>query len=415
MIAFDGPAMSTAWSRSPGATSGIMGIYLDYQASTPIDPRVKSVMLEAMERDFANPNSESHSAGWQARARVEQARATIAAAIGCDSDEVIFTSGATEADNIGVLGAALGAPDSRRRILVGATEHKAVLESAFAAEHHGFSVELLPVDCCGLIDLSELARRLSDDVAVISVMLVNNEIGTIQSLDEIVRISSAAGAFVHTDATQAPTAVDVDIRSIGVDAASFSSHKLYGPKGIGALYLSAAAPWRPRPLMFGGGQELGLRPGTLPTHLCVGFAQAFAIVADEGAEERQRVERLRDKFARLLREAVGSVILTAIPPQRHPGNLHVRFDGIEADDLLSRLQPLLHAATGSACTSGQTHHSHVLEAIGQPPAVAAQGVRFSLGRFTTAHDIQQAADLIGSAIADAAVARLNAEPSARAL
>nr|WP_166179461.1 cysteine desulfurase family protein [Altererythrobacter segetis] len=375
-----------------------MGIYLDNQASTPVDPRVKAVMIEAMEHDFANPSSESHSAGWQARERVEQARATIAKAIGCGPDELIFTSGATEADNIGVLGAALGAPESRRRILVGATEHKAVLEAAFAAQRSGFSIELLPVDGCGLIDPAELRVRLSDDVAVVSVMLVNNEIGTIQPLDEIVRLSTAAGAFVHTDATQAPTAMDIDIGELGVDAASFSSHKIYGPKGIGALYISAAAPWRPRPLMFGGGQELGLRPGTLPTHLCAGFAEAFAILTDEGAAEREWVARLRDDFAQLLGETVASVKLTAAPPKRHPGNLHVRFDGIDADDLLARLQPQVCAATGSACTSGHTHYSHVLEAIGQPAAVAGQGVRFSLGRFSDDHDVRQAVEFITAAV-----------------
>lgn len=376
-----------------------MGIYLDYQASTPIDPQVKAVMLAAMEHDFANPSSESHSAGWQARASIESARATIATAIGCGSDELIFTSGATEADNIGVLGAAMGAPDNRRRILVGAIEHKAVLEAALAAERFGFSVDIIRVDSNGLIDANDLAQRLGDDVAAVSIMLVNNEIGTMQPLDEIVRLSRAAGAFVHTDATQAPASMDVDVGNLGVDAASFSSHKIYGPKGIGALYLSATAPWKPKPLMFGGGQELGLRPGTLPTHLCVGFAKAIAIMADEGTDERLRVARLRDEFVSLLENAVEGLVLTASPPQRHPGNLHLRFEGMDADDLLARLQPQISAATGSACTSGQTHHSHVLEAIGQTPIVAAQGIRFSLGRFTTIDQVQEAAKIITNAIA----------------
>lgn len=371
-----------------------MGIYLDYQASTPVDPRVKAVMLEVMDRDFANPSSESHSAGWQARKRVEDARARIAEAIKCDSDEIIFTSGATEADNIGVLGAALGAPEGRRRILVGATEHKAVLEAALAAEPFGYSVERLPVDGSGVISPAELKSRLDESVAVVSVMLVNNEIGTIQPLEELVGLSAAAGAFVHTDATQAPTAMDVDVRELGVDGASFSSHKIYGPKGVGALYLSATSPWKPHPLMFGGGQEQGLRPGTLPTHLCAGFAEAFRLIAEQGAGERARIAQLRDHFARLLEDHVPEFKLTAISPQRHPGNLHGRFKGIDADDLLARLQPDLFAATGSACTSGQSHHSHVLEAIGQASGVASEGVRFSLGRFTTIADVEEAVQLL---------------------
>jgi cysteine desulfurase len=375
-----------------------MGIYLDYQASTPIDPRVKAAMLEALEIDFANPSSESHSAGWQARRRVEQARADVASAIGSDQDEVIFTSGATEADNIAVLGTALAAPPNRRRILVGSTEHKAVLEAAFAAERYGFSVELIPVDASGLIDPVDLRKLLDHDVAVVSIMLVNNEIGTIQGIEELANISSSVGAFFHTDATQGPSAMEIDVAKLGVDAASFSSHKMYGPKGIGALYLSRSAPWRPRPLMFGGGQELGLRPGTVPTHLCAGFAEAFLILTKEGEQERIRVSNLRDEFERMLRTEAPCMRLTAIPPQRHPGNLHVRFDGIDADDLLARLQPDLHAATGSACTSGQPHYSHVLGAIGQSDFVANQGIRFSLGRFSTHDDIHRAVNLISKMV-----------------
>ena len=367
-----------------------MGIYLDNQASTPIDPRVKAVMIEVMDQHFANPSSESHSAGWEARKCVEDARTTIAEAIQCDPDEIIFTSGATEADNIGVLGAALGAHEGRCRLLIGATEHKAVLEAALAAERFGFSVELLPVDDFGMINLTELENRLDETVAVVSVMLVNNEIGTIQSLEALVDVSAAAGAFVHTDATQAPTAMNVNVRALGVDAASFSSHKIYGPKGVGALYLSAAAPWKPKSLLFGGGQERGYRPGTLPTQLCAGFAEAFRLVTENGEGERARIAQLRDRFASMLEERAIGFRLTANAPQRHPGNLHCRFEGHNAEDLLARLQPDVFAATGSACTSGFAHHSHVLKAIGQTQEVASEGIRFSLGRFTTHEDVVNA-------------------------
>lgn len=375
-----------------------MEVYLDHQASTPVDPRVSAVMLKTMEQDFANPSSESHAAGWRARDTVEKARATIAENLGCGSDEVIFTSGATEANNIAVLGAALGAPETRRRILVGSTEHKAVLEPAFAAERLGFTVELLSVDSTGLIDLADLRDRLDTDVAVVSVMLVNNEIGTIQPLNEIVRLSTSFGAFIHTDAAQAPAALDLDLADLGVDAASFSGHKIYGPKGIGALYVSAAAPWKPKPLMFGGGQEHGLRPGTLPTDLCAGLAKAFSIVTEAGEAERHGVRLLRDRFARLLKDQIPRLRVTAVPPHRHPGNLHIRFDGIVGDDLLARLQPHLSASTGSACTSGQTDHSHVLRAIGLLHHEAAEGVRFSIGRFTTIGEIERAAARIASVV-----------------
>ncbi|WP_165938366.1 cysteine desulfurase family protein [Parafrankia sp. BMG5.11] len=376
-----------------------MTIYLDYQSSTPVDPRVRAVMMEVMEQDFANPSSESHSAGWSARARVEEARATIARAVGCAADEIVFTSGATEADNIGVLGAAMGAPEGRRRILIGATEHKAVLESAFAAQRLGFAVELLPVDRNGMIELAHLQSKLGSDVAVVSVMWVNNEIGTIQQLEPIVRESAAFGAFVHTDATQAPAALPIDLTELGVDAASFSSHKIYGPKGVGALYLSAASPWRPKPLLFGGGQEQGLRPGTLPTPLCVGFAEAFSIMASEGSVERARVQSLRDELAKTLQGLLPEVQKTIEDVPQHPGTLHIRVDGINADDLLSRLQPHLAASTGSACTSGRPHNSHVLEALGLSSDNAASGLRLSLGRFTTREEINETASILRAAFA----------------
>ncbi|OYU75189.1 MAG: hypothetical protein CFE32_15215 [Alphaproteobacteria bacterium PA3] len=375
-----------------------MTIYLDYQASTPIDPRVKAVTMEALERDFANPSSESHSEGWQARKRVEQSRQKIAKAIGCEADEIIFTSGATEADNLGVLGAALAAPAGRRRILVGSTEHKAVIEPAIAAKHFGYSVELIPVDHNGLINLNELEARLNDDVAVVSIMLVNNEIGTIQPIELIAPLVARSGAFFHTDATQAPTAVALDMLELGVDAASFSSHKIYGPKGVGALFLSASAPWRPQPVMFGGGQEQGLRPGTIPTHLCAGFAAAFALIYDEGRQESERIRKIRDEFATTLAQSVSGCKLTTSTPQRHPGNLHLSFEGVNAGDLLDRLQPHLAAARGSACTSGDSSYSHVLRALGVSPDTARECIRFSLGRFTSLDDIAEASELIRNAV-----------------
>ena len=375
-----------------------MSIYLDYQASTPIDPRVKAKMIEALEEDFANPSSQSHSAGWHAFKRVESARGTIAASIGCEANEIIFTSGATEADNIGVLGAALGAPKCRRRILVGSTEHKAVIEAAIAARRFGYSVELLPVDNNGIIDLIELETRLGDDVAVVSIMFVNNEIGTIQQIEQITPLIARSGAFFHTDATQAPTAVPLDMLKLGVDAASFSSHKIYGPKGVGALYLSTTAPWRPEALMFGGGQEEGLRPGTVPTHLCIAFAAAFALIAEDGENERAQLGAIRDDFARGLIKQIPGCKLTTNMSHHHPGNLHLSFEGVDAGDLLDRLQPNVAAARGSACTSGEADFSHVLKAIGKSRAEARECIRFSLGRFTSSDQIDEALLLIQNSV-----------------
>lgn len=373
-------------------------IYLDNQAATPIDPAVLAVLNDAMAREFANPSSENHRLGWSAREAVETARASIAANLGADIDEIVFTSGATEADNLGVLGAALAAPSDRRRILIGATEHKAVVESAYAATRHGFAVEIVPVDRDGVIDRTQLEALLRPDVAVLSIMAVNNEIGTIQDVEAISRLGSAVGTFVHCDATQAPAAMNVDVTSWGVDAASISSHKIYGPKGIGALYVSAAAPWRPSPLMFGGGQEGGLRPGTVPAPLCLGFATALAIIVRNGSKDRAAIAELRDRFADGLQVKVPALVQTSSRASRHPGNLHVRFPGIDADDLLARVQPAIAASTGSACASGHLAGSHVLRAIGLTDEEASEAIRFSVGRFNCAAEIDLAIDIIAEAI-----------------
>lgn len=379
-----------------------VSIYLDYQASTPLDPRVSARVASISDASYANPHADDHAGGWTAAKIIEEARRQVAAAIAALPEEIIFTAGATEADNIGVLGAALGAPASRRRILVGAFEHKAVLESARAAEAFGFTFEALPVTAAGVLDLGALEQQLAEDVAVVSVMAVNNEIGTIQPIAEVARIASRVGAFVHTDATQAPLAMAVDVQEWGVDAASFSSHKLHGPKGVGALYLAATAPWRPRPLMFGGGQEQGLRPGTLPTALCAGFGLAMTLVDDA---ERNAVAALRDAFAQMLIERCPGLTITCSQTPRHPGNLHVRIPGQDGKDLATRLQPHVQLATGSACTSGVMHGSHVLAALGWEREAQAEGLRLSLGRFTTETELQRAAALLVEVVENVAMNR----------
>ncbi len=373
-------------------------IYLDYMASTPLDPNVRLVVEAALRNEFANPSSEGHILGWRARDVLEAARADVAHVIGALPDEIVFTSGATEADNLGVLGAAMAAPAARRRILISALEHKAVLEAAWAAEPLGFSVELIRAMTDGVVDVADLKTKLGPDVAVVSMMAVNNETGVIQPITEVAAAATAAGAFVHTDATQAPAAMAIDVAAWGVDAASFSSHKVYGPKGVGALYLSASAPWKPRPLMFGGGQEQGLRPGTVPTPLCVGFAEALKSL---DSEERLRIAYLRTKLEERLFELGADMVVTGANAKRHPGALHVRFPGRDASDLLNRLQPVVCAATGSACTSGVIGPSHVLLALGWEPKAAEEGLRLSLGRFTTESEIDRAVDALAQALASA--------------
>ena len=376
----------------------VRAAYLDYQASTPLDPRVRDAMFEAYGA-FGNPSSEEHAFGWSQARRVMEAREHVADLLGASPDEVTFTSGATEANNIAVIGAALAAPPSRRRILISAIEHKSVSEAAYACESYGYSVEIVPVGRGGLIDADDFIQRLSADVAVVSIMAVNNEVGTIQSTAALGRSVRAAGAFFHVDATQAVAAIDIDLVDWNADAISLSAHKIYGPNGIGALVMSMDAPWSPRPLFHGGGQENGLRPGTLPTALCVGFGEACRLMREAGQAERDAVREVRNRLHRELARVAPNLLVTCEETERHPGCLHVRIPGVSASDLLMRLQPEVAASTGSACTTGIIGASHVLLALGYGEDVASECLRFSVGRFTTDEDITLAREAMTSAMA----------------
>lgn len=353
-------------------------------------------MAPYFSQHFANPHAADHSEGWLAHAAVEEAASKLASAIGADSDEIVFTSGATEANNLAILGLARRAPESRRRILVSAVEHKCVLSSARAATAMGLTVELLPVDSQGLVDTDNLKRRLSDDVLLVSVMAVNNEVGTIQDIARISTLARGVGALVHTDAVQAMAAAPIDVNSWDVDTLSLSAHKIYGPKGIGALYIRRDVQSRVEPLIYGGGQQNGIRSGTLPVPLCVGFSQAASLMVDSGAQaERVRLTVLRDKFVDSLRARDGRIELNGpVGSARHPGNANVRFTGLDARDLIAALQPRVAASTGSACSTGIPEPSHVLRAIGLSGSEAESSVRFSLGRFTSDSDVSQAVDLV---------------------
>jgi len=372
-------------------------IYADYQATTPADPRVVEKMAPHWRVSFGNPHSSDHFVGWHAAKAVDLSKAVVAGLIGADPDEIIFTSGATEANNLALFGLARRAPAGRRRILVGATEHKCVLAAARALEaREGFTVEEIPVDREGFIDLDALAKMLDETTLAVSIMAVNNEIGTIQDIARVAEIIADSGAIFHCDSAQAACAMDTSELAVHADLISLSGHKIYGPQGIGALYIRRDLHGNVEPIIYGGGQQDDLRSGTVPVPLCVGMAAAAKILqTGEGVEERRRVAGQRDAFVERL---LGSGHLVAISGptcgRRHPGNANLRFDGFVAQEILGALQPHLAASTGSACTSGIPEPSHVLRAIGLSPEQADASIRFSFGRFTSDAEIEQAAGLV---------------------
>ena len=360
-------------------------------------------MLPYFRESFGNPHSADHSLGWKSSLAVEQAAAQVADLIGADADEIIFTSGATEANNMALLGLARhGRSDSKRRLFIlSDIEHKCVLAAGRAiAERLGFSVEHLSVDNEGRILLPSLEDALNDDVLAVSVMAVNNEIGTIQEISKISELARKAGAIFHCDAAQAP--VSMDLREIvkHVDLLSLSAHKMYGPKGIGALYIRRELQHDLEPLIYGGGQQGGLRSGTVPTPLCVGMGAAAELLS--GNEARQKREILRQRRDRFVEKLTGLPWPTRLNGRageyRHPGNANICFNGFSAQDILQVLQPYLAASTGSACTSGIPELSHVLKAIGLTHEDAEASIRFSLGFDTSDEDIDETVNLIDNAL-----------------
>ena len=361
-------------------------LYADYQATTPIDPRVLAEMEPYWRESFGNPHSSDHAVGWRAAAAVEQAQAAVASLIGADPDEIIFTSGATEANNLALFGPARRALAGRRRILVSAIEHKCVLSAARALEEREeFIVETIPVDREGFVDLAALSETLDDDVLLASVMAVNNEVGVIQDLPRIASMLARYGVIFHCDAAQAPCAMDVSELAHHADLISLSAHKMYGPPGIGALYIRRDLQQQVEPIVYGGGQQNGLRSGTVPLPICVGMAAAAELAGSvEAAAERKRIGEQRNTFVAALLNSGFSVKLNGpTGERRHPANANLRFNGLVAQDVLAMLQPGVAAATGAACSSGLPEPSHVLRAMGLSVAEAEASVRFSFGRFTT--------------------------------
>ena len=380
-------------------------IYADYQATTPVDPRVLPRMDPFWRNSFGNPHSSDHVIGWHADSAIREAANAIATMIGSDDIEIIFTSGATEANNLAVLGLARHATNTRRRILVCAIEHKCVLGAARElSSNEGFTVETISVDSEGYLDLAELEERTANDVLLVSVMAVNNEVGTIQDLPTISRLVRSQGALFHCDAAQAPCAMGIEDLAAHADLISLSGHKMYGPQGIGALCIRHDVCDRIEPLMYGGGQQDGLRSGTVPLPLCVGMAAASEIIVAEGCDERKRIARQRDMFIALLRETGFPIVINGPTiDHRHPGNANIRFDGFDARDIIASLQPKLAASTGAACSSGIPEPSHVLRALGLTAEQSEASIRFSFGRFTTDDEIERAANLVGNVLKNLAI------------
>jgi len=385
-------------------------VYLDNQATTRCDPRVLAVMLPLFSEQYGNPHSAEHAMGRQAEAVVEAARAEVAALIGADMREVVFTSGATESNNIAIKGAARFArrmETDRRRIVTVATEHKCVLEAVADLAEEGFEPVVLPVRPDGLLDPDALRAALEEPTLLVSVMAVNNETGVIHDTASLAAIARQAGALFHTDAAQAAGKIGIDVAAWGVDLLSLSGHKMYGPKGVGALYVRRRPRVRLAPLFSGGGQERGLRSGTLPAPLIAGLGEAARLARLEMADETMRIAALRDRLSAMLAAGIPGLRVNGSIAARIAGNLNLTFPAAEAADLM-RANPDLCVSTGSACSSAEIEPSYVLRAMGIGAGEAARSLRIGIGRFTSAADIDYAAAALIAAHASPSLAPADA-------
>jgi cysteine desulfurase len=371
-------------------------IYLDHQATTPIDPRVLDAMMPYLTTSYGNPSS-PHAYGHAAAAAVQTARRQIRELIGAASDtEIIFTSGATESDHLAITGIAAALRDTGDHIITTAIEHKAVLAACQQLASQGFRLTVVPVDPDGLVDPARIAAAITPRTILVSVMHANNEIGTIQPLAEIGQITRDRGVLLHTDAAQSLSTITFDVDHLAVDLASFSGHKIYGPKGTGVLYIRRGSV-RPVPQITGGGQEYGLRPGTLNVAAIAGTGQAAAILTTQRGSDARRITSLRDQLLSLLCEAIPDISVNGTLARRLPGNLSLTIPGIDADELIEKL-PALALSTGSACNTGQGEPSHVLTAIGLDRASARSSIRIGLGRDTTLRDVTNASHHLSAAV-----------------
>ncbi|MFN7221367.1 MAG: IscS subfamily cysteine desulfurase [Burkholderiales bacterium] len=367
-------------------------IYLDYSATTPVDPRVAEKMIPYLTESFGNPASRSHQYGWTAEEAVENAREEVARLVNCDAKEIVWTSGATESINLALKGAANFYQTKGKHIITVKTEHKATLDTARELERQGFSVTYLDVQDNGLIDMAAFNAALRDDTILVSVMYVNNEIGVIQPIAEIGEICRSKGIIFHVDAAQATGKVVIDLQALKVDLMSFSAHKTYGPKGIGALFVRRKPRVRLEAQMHGGGHERGFRSGTLATHQIVGMGEAFRLARTEMATESERIRMLRDKLLNGIKD-MEEVYVNGDLEHRVPHNLNVSFNFVEGESLIMGVKELA-VSSGSACTSASLEPSYVLRALGRNDELAHSSIRFSIGRFTTEADIDFAIKLM---------------------
>ena len=366
-------------------------IYLDYQATTPMDPRVLEAMMPYFTHKFGNSGSRSHAYGWEAEEGTEKARAQVAKLIGADEKEVIFTSGATESNNLAIRGVAEFYKDRKNHIITTVTEHKCVLDTCRHLEQQGFEVTYLPVRQDGLLDLDVLRAAITEKTVLVSVMAVNNEIGVIQPLAEIGKICREKKVFFHTDAAQAAGKIPLDVEALNIDLMSISGHKIYGPKGIGALYVRRKPRVRLVPMIVGGGQERGFRSGTLPTPLCVGLGEAAEICMKEMDAEAKRLKKLQERMLNGLRAKLTDIVVNGDLEHRIPGNLNISFAYVEGESLMMGIKNLA-VSSGSACTSASLEPSYVLRALGVEEDMAHTSLRIGLGRFTTEHEVDTAVD-----------------------
>jgi cysteine desulfurase len=363
-------------------------IYMDYGATTPVDPRVVDAMVPWLREHFGNPASRSHAWGWEAEAAVERAREQVAELVGADPREIVWTSGATESNNLAIKGAANFYKTRGKHIITVKTEHKAVLDTTRELERQGFEVSYLPVQEDGLLDLELFKATLRPDTILVSVMFVNNEIGVIQDIPAIGALCREKGIIFHVDAAQATGKVAIDLKTLPVDLMSLASHKTYGPKGIGALYVRRKPRVRIEAQMHGGGHERGMRSGTLPTHQCVGMGEAFAIARAEMGTESERIRMLQQKLLRGL-SGIEQVFVNGHLEKRVPHNLNMSFNFVEGESLIMGVKGIA-VSSGSACTSASLEPSYVLRALGRSDELAHSSLRMTIGRFTTEEEIDYA-------------------------
>ena len=371
-------------------------IYLDYSATTPVDPRVAAMMIPYLTEHYGNPASRSHPYGWTAEKAVENAREEVAKLVGADPREIVWTSGATESNNLAIKGAANFYSGKGKHVITIATEHKAVIDAVRELERQGFTATYLEPEPNGLVDLAKFKAAIRPDTVLASVMMVNNEIGVIQDITAIGNICREAGVIFHVDAAQATGKVKIDLNTLPVDLMSFCAHKTYGPKGIGALYVRRKPRIRIEAQMHGGGHERGMRSGTLPTHQCVGMGEAFRIAREEMEFENARITKLRDKLLHGL-ENIEETYVNGDLAHRVPHNLNISFNYVEGESLIMAVKGIA-VSSGSACTSASLEPSYVLRALGRSDELAHSSIRFSLGRFTTEADVDYTIELMKSKI-----------------